>query len=202
MRRLNGLKIPLVVSVLAISLVTGCSIRPATTSNTEGSPTKGAGFAMTLTSPAFTEGQKLPERFAMQGVPGGGNTSIPYAWSSAPSGTESFALILVDEAPVARRWVHWLVVDIPPTVSSLPEGASGSPGMPSGARELENTFGFAGYGGPQPPPGTGEHPYVATIYALDAAAPDMPARVTAEQFERAVAGHVLAKAALTGTFGR
>jgi Raf kinase inhibitor-like YbhB/YbcL family protein len=146
--------------------------------------------------------ETIPSKFAMKEIPGGRNVSIPYSWDAAPQGTKSFALTLVDEAPMANKWVHWMVVDIPADATRLPEGASGTNLMPTGARELHNTFGFVGYGGPKPPAGTGAHPYAATLYALDTATLELPANATLSQFSRAIAGHVVASQTCTGRLGR
>ena len=172
-------------------------------------------MTLTLTSPAFVseeqaadptvatpESVSMPPRFAMRAVPGGQNISIPYVWRGAPAGARSFVLALVDMAPVAHSWVHWLVIDLPADSSALREGASGTTAMPGGAVELRNTFGNFGYGGPQPPIGTGAHPYVATIYALDTDSLALGAAATREDVLRAIDGHVLAAAACTGRFGR
>ena len=172
-------------------------------------------MTLTLTSPAFVseeqaadstvttpESVSMPPRFAMRTVPGGQNISIPYVWRGAPAGTRSFALALVDMAPVAHSWVHWLVIGLPGASSALREGASGTSAMPLGAVELRNTFGTFGYGGPQPPIGTGAHPYVATIYALDTDKLAVSAAATREDVLHAIDGHVLAVATCTGRFGR
>lgn len=155
---------------------------------------------MLLTSSAFQDGGRIPVEHCMTGVPGGANVSLPLAWSQAPAETASFAVFIVDRHPIARNWVHWAVVDLPPSVTGLPAGASGSLDPP--ARELVNTFGERGYGGPMPPPGSGEHPYEVTVYALDVGRLEIPDAPTAADVERAVAGHVLARAALTGVFSR
>ncbi len=155
---------------------------------------------MKLTSPAFKDGGRIPLKYVMPAA-GGENLSPPLNWSGAPKGTKSFALLCIDPHPIARNWVHWMVINIPPEVHSLPEGASGK-AMPPGAKELKNSFGFVGYGGPQPPPGTGEHPYVFTIYALDVAQLKLPLDASLRDFQEAISGHVLAKGTLTGYFGR
>ena len=156
---------------------------------------------MELTSAAFGPGAPIPARHAMRGVPGGQNISIPYAWSGASGSAKSYAIVLVDRSPVAHNWVHWMVVDIPPGVTELPDGASGTAAM-HGARELDNTFGSPGYGGPQPPQGTGQHPYEATVYALDIVELGLPQRATLAQLEGAMAGHIVAQRSYTGVFGR
>ena len=145
---------------------------------------------------------EIPVRFANTGVNGGRNVSIPYSWNRTPSAAKSLALAIVDEAPVAHGWVHWLVIDIPAQTTAIPEGASGTSAMPSGSVELANSFGGAGYGGPQPPAGTGPHPYVATLYALDVARLALPSSARIAEFKRAIASHVLAQETCRGTFGR
>lgn len=74
--------------------------------------------------------------------------------------------------------------------------------MPRGALELRNTFGTVGYGGPQPPIGTGAHSYVATIYALDVDKLAVTGSATRDDVLRAMDGHILAAATCTGRFGR
>lgn len=154
--------------------------------------------AMELTSPAFKDGGTIPGRFARPAA-GGQNTSIPLKWGSVPEGAKSFALIIVDQHPVARKWVHWMVINIPASASSLPEGAS-TKSMPPGAVELKNSFGTIGYGGPQPPRGTGPHAYVVTIYALRADKVDLRTDAALSDFENAIKGKVIAQASTTGNF--
>lgn len=155
---------------------------------------------MKLTSSAFPDGGKIPQKYVMPGA-GGKNVSLPLSWSGAPGGTKAFALSVVDPHPVARNWVHWLVINIPAEESSLAEGASGKK-MPPGAMELKNSFGDLGYGGPQPPRGTGDHPYVVTLYALNTAKLDLPVNISLTAFQKALEEKVLAQASITGYYGR
>ena len=164
---------------------------------------------MQLTSPAVgspsgssAAATSLPAKFATRAVVGGQNISIPYEWRDAPSETKSFALTLVDTAPVAHDWVHWAVVGISASATDLAQGASGTAAMPEGAAELQNSFGATGYGGPQPPAGTGAHPYVATLYALDVEHVDVPRVASAARLEMLLARHTLARATFTAYFGR
>ncbi len=156
--------------------------------------------AVKLESASFQDGGKIPLRHVMPGA-GGENISPELHWENVPQGTRSFALLMEDPHPVAKHWIHWAVINIPPETRTLPEGAS--PGkMPKGALELVNSFGFKGYGGPQPPPGTGDHPYVFKLYALDTPEIKIAGKVTLKVFEQAVSGHIIAEAQLTGYFGR
>lgn len=156
---------------------------------------------MQLSSTGFSDGAAIPAKYATTAVPGGMNASVPLAWAGAGPDVRSFALIFDDRAPAARGWIHWLVVDLPADTTSLAEGASGR-SMPKGARELTNGFGRVGYDGPQPPPGTGSHEYVATVYALDVHSLDVGANATADDVRRAMQGHVLAEASYRGTMRR
>jgi Raf kinase inhibitor-like YbhB/YbcL family protein len=155
---------------------------------------------MQLSSQAFSDGGKIPQPYVMPGA-GGQNLSLPLTWSGPPAGTKSFALSIVDPHPVARNWVHWLVVDIPGDANSLAEGASGKK-MPPGAVELQNSWGKPAYGGPQPPSGTGDHPYVVTLYALSVPQLQVKAGAGLMGFKQALEGKVLASATITGYYGR
>ena len=108
---------------------------------------------------------------------------------------------MVDPHPVAQNWVHWLVINIPANVASLEEGASGKK-MPHGSLELKNSFGEIGYGGPQPPKGTGDHPYVFTLYALGVEKLDLETHVSLSAFKKALDEKILGSATITGKFGR
>lgn len=151
---------------------------------------------LAVTSEAFTAGSRIPAEYGTQRA-GGRNMSIPLSWTGAPDSTRSFAIEVVDMSPAANMWVHWLVADIPASVSDLPGGASGT-SMPNGARELDNTFGEPGWGGPQPP--SGIHEYRATVYALDVPQLDLADDSSLDEFRSAIEGHVLASGSITGMY--
>ena len=155
---------------------------------------------MEISSPAFKDGGKIPIQYVMPGA-GGGNISIPLTWKNVPAGTKSLCLSIVDPHPVAQNWVHWLAINIPPQVISIEEGASKKK-MPQGSVELKNSFGEIGYGGPQPPKGTGDHPYVVTLYALNVEKLDLGANPSLSTFKKAIEGKVLGSASITGKYGR
>lgn len=118
-----------------------------------------------LESSSFKDKTAMPAKFAMKAVTGGQNISPQLSWKNPPEGAKSFVISCIDKHKIANFWVHWMVVDIPANCNSLPEGAS-LKSMPTDCRELENSFGDIGWGGPQPPKGTGNHEYVFTIFAL------------------------------------
>lgn len=157
---------------------------------------------MRLESPAYRDGETIPARFATRQVDGGEGLSVPLAWSDEPPGTRSFVLAMVDHHPIARGWVHWLVVDIPAGVHHLAEGASGGSGMPAGAGELAGTADRRGYSGPQPPVGSGVHDYEIVLFALDVQRIGERDGSTWDDIRSAMAGHVLDSTSLTGRFGR
>jgi Raf kinase inhibitor-like YbhB/YbcL family protein len=156
------------------------------------------GGSMEIESSAFKDGGKIPIQYVM--VPAGGkNLSLPLSWKNTPPGTKSFALSIVDPHPVAQNWVHWLVIDIPAGTTSLEAGASGKK-MPPGTVELKNSFGQIGYGGPQPPRGSGEHPYVVTLYSLNVEKLKLGVNTSLSAFQKALEGKVIQSASITGKY--
>ena len=158
------------------------------------------GEAMEILSSAFKDGEKIPIQYVMPGA-GGKNISIPLAWKNAPAGVKSFCLTIVDPHPVAQNWVHWLVIDIPARTTSIEEGVS-KKRMPQGSMELKNSWGDVGYGGPQPPKGTGDHPYVVTLYALNVEKLDLGVNTSLSVFKKAIEGKVIGSVFITGKYGR
>jgi Raf kinase inhibitor-like YbhB/YbcL family protein len=158
------------------------------------------GETMQLSSAAFQDGGRIPIQYVMPGA-GGKNVSVQLGWTNPPAETKSFALSIVDPHPVAKNWAHWLVINIPAQTTSLWEGASKKT-MPPGAVELKNSFGDVGYGGPQPPSGTGEHPYVVTLYALSVEKLALDVNTNLAAFNKALEGKVLTTAEITGMYSR
>ncbi len=150
---------------------------------------------MRVTSSSFSDGGTIDPRYAEQGC-GGRNVRPELSWEGAPEGTKSFAITIYDpDAPTGSGWWHWTVVDIPAEVTSLGEDAD----LPVSAREWVNDYGYAGYGGPCPPPGPA-HRYVHTVHALpfdripvDDGTPSAPLRFT-------ILTNELASASITGLF--
>jgi Raf kinase inhibitor-like YbhB/YbcL family protein len=170
-------------------------------------PADASGAGLTLTSPDIAEGATIDLKFAFDGFGGGGgNVSPAFAWSEPPAGTKSFALFCHDpDAPTggAGFW-HWLVVDIPASARGVPQGAGTPDGsrLPAGARQIRTDYGFAAWGGPCPPVGDPPHRYVFTVYALGVERIEAPDGATASLVGFLVNQNVLAKASLTGLYGR
>jgi Raf kinase inhibitor-like YbhB/YbcL family protein len=156
---------------------------------------------ITVTTPVFPSGGAIPNKYANLGISGGQNISLPLSWSSV-QGAKSYAIFMYDTNPVARNFVHWAVINIPPTVSGIPEGASGTSNMPDVCKELVNNFGAKGYGGPQPPAGTGRHVYVVKVVALNAEMINLQGEVAYQAFMSAIDGKVIGQGEILGWFGK
>ncbi len=129
----------------------------------------------------------------------GDDVSPPLSWSGIPEGTKSLALIADDPDAPRGTWVHWVLYNLPPDLSDLPEDVRRDRELPNGARQGTNDFQRIGYGGPCPP--GGRHRYFFKLYALDTVL-DLDPGATKEQLLRAMDGHVLAEAEVMGTYSR
>jgi Raf kinase inhibitor-like YbhB/YbcL family protein len=162
-----------------------------------------AGFS--LTSPDISADKPIAMKF-VYGDCGGEDLSPELVWSNPPVGTKSFAVLVHDpDAPTGGAgWWHWAVADIPASAAGLPQGAGDASGkkLPAGARQFENDYGDAAYGGPCPPPRHGAHRYNFTVYALGVEKLDVPAKAKASVVGFTVNHNALAKATLTARFGR
>lgn len=112
---------------------------------------------LTLASAAFILGGTIPAAFTCEGS----DRSPPLSWSGVPEGTRSLVLIVDDPDapdPAAPRmtWVHWVLYNIPPAVTGLPEGVAPD-ALPAGTGEGINDWKRTGYSGPCPP--IGRHRY-------------------------------------------
>jgi len=164
---------------------------------------------MTLTVSGFPDGGQIPVRFsqAAEGAAPGEGTSPAMAWTNVPAGTQSFVLHMHD-LDVARNrttddQAHWLVWNIPPTVTSLPEG------VPKGAQRPDGSYQHSAtgpvYRGPGAPATGPMHHYMFEVFALDTM---LDVKPLADAFEsraavmKAMQGHVLGKAVYGGLFRR
>jgi hypothetical protein len=151
-----------------------------------------AAAALTLLSNDFGEDGTIP-RASMATDCGGANRTPELHWSGSPATTRSFALVINDpDAPVEGGFYHWVVYDIPASTTALKPNAP----LPESQTGVATT-GKPAYHGPCPPPGPAHH-YVFTLYALDVARVSAGAPLTAAELQRRIAGHVVAKATLTG----
>jgi Raf kinase inhibitor-like YbhB/YbcL family protein len=152
---------------------------------------------MIINAASFVNEGKIPRMHTCEGY----DLSPSLAWSGAPEGTKSFALIVDDpDAPDPKApkmtWVHWVLYNLPPGTASLVEAVAPS-ALPAGAREGTNDWKRTGYGGPCPP--IGRHRYFHKLYALDTVLPDLMNPDKAK-LEAAMKGHILAEAVVMGTY--
>jgi len=146
--------------------------------------------SFSISAPAFAPGRPMPARYAhaLQ------NISPELRIENIPPKTRSLALIVDDpDAPVGL-WTHWLVWNLPPDTTSLPEG-----GLPPQAVEGKNSNGHVRYDGPAPPAGTGTHRYFFHLYALDAVL-SLTAGGNRAALLAAMKGHVIGQAQTFGTY--
>ena len=155
---------------------------------------------MRLTSTAFEPGGRIPVRHTCDGE----DLSPALAWSGAPEGTASYALIMDDPDAPPGTWVHWVLYDLPAEQTRLAAGVSESSSLEGGGTHGAcwgvSSYSRVGYHGPCPPPGS-PHRYSFRLYALDAPL-GLPAKATKEQLLSAMKGHILAQAELVGVYGR
>ena len=147
---------------------------------------------MTVTSSAFGAGEAVPERFSCEGE----NVPPPLRWRGTPAGTSELAVVVEDPDAPGGIFVHWIVVGIPPTTTSV-----GPTALPPGARVLPGSSDNPTYIGPCPPDGDGVHRYHFEVYALRSPPPLADGSTPLEKV-RAIRGAAVAGGELIGTFER
>jgi Raf kinase inhibitor-like YbhB/YbcL family protein len=164
-------------------------------------PDLGLGTAtIDLSSPAFANGARIPERFTADGE----GVSPPLVWGDVPDGTASLALIVEDpDAPALNPLVHAIVWGLPATERRLAEGAivRDGAGAADGRDVGRNSIFTEGWLPPDPPSGHGAHDYVFQLFALSETT-DVGTNPGRPEFAHAIAGKVLAAGMLVGTYSR
>ncbi len=154
-------------------------------------------FAVTSTD--VVDGQPMNPTFAHPGV-GGSNVSPHLSWSGFPPETRSFAVTAFDpDAPTPSGFWHWVLIDLPVSVTELPRGA-GAQDPPAGALSLRNDYSETGYGGPYPPEGDRPHRYFFVVHAVDVDRLDLPAEASPAFASFNLVFHTLARAVITPTY--
>jgi Raf kinase inhibitor-like YbhB/YbcL family protein len=146
---------------------------------------------MQLTSSVFDNGEPIPRQYGYTAD----NVNPPLRVAGVPASAASLALIMDDPdavEPAGKIWTHWLIWNIDPAVSEIPEdwGAVG-------ATEGDNDYGETDYGGPNPP--DGRHTYRCQLYALDTTL-SLPAGASEDELENDIEGHIVAETVLEGTY--
>jgi Raf kinase inhibitor-like YbhB/YbcL family protein len=149
----------------------------------------------TLESAAFSPGDVIPVRFSCDGE----DISPELKWGASPSGTVSLALIMDDPDAPGGTWIHWVIFNMPPDRTGLPEGVPAEAELADGSRQGTNSGRRLGYAGPCPPGET--HRYFFKLYALDQG-PDLASGATADELTAVMDGHIIGQAELMGTYTR
>lgn len=163
-------------------------------------------WAFSISSPAVGSDNTIPLKYTANSFGcHGGDVSLPLVWKDVPAGAKSLAITMYDpDAPTGSGFWHWLIVNLPPSTTSLPMGAGvvGNAKLPAGAVQARGDAGVPGYFGPCPPMGDPAHRYVITIFAVN-----VPKLAIDANTSGAVVGfnlhfHTLAKASVTYKYGR
>lgn len=145
---------------------------------------------MKLFSAAFSNFEPIPRQYTAEGE----DISPPLRWQEVPEGTRSLALIVDDPDAPHGTWDHWIIYNIPPSISVL------APGIQVSHEAIQtclNTAGTKEYVGPNPP--TGNHRYFFKLYALDTLF-QLSETSTKADLIKAMTGHILDEAVLVGTY--
>ncbi|RKD94873.1 YbhB/YbcL family Raf kinase inhibitor-like protein [Halopiger aswanensis] len=148
---------------------------------------------LTLTSPEFDDGERIPDRYGYDAD----NVNPPLEIEDVPDDAESLALVIDDPdavEPAGKVWDHWIVWNISPDRTTIPEDWDPSV---DGAAEGTNDYGETGYGGPKPP--DREHTYRFKLYALESS-PALDSDAGADDLESAIEDDLVTEARLEGTY--
>ena len=155
-------------------------------------PPPAAPATIRLSSAAFSDGATIPARFTCAGE----DLAPPLAWKDVPAGAKALALVMEDPDAPGGTFVHWTVLDMPPSTTGIRGGR-----VPAGAVEGENSFGDRGYGGPCPPEGDRPHRYRFLVYGLRSQL-GLGAGAPPDDVRAAIGEKALARGELVGRFGR
>lgn len=146
---------------------------------------------ISIKSPAFKNMEHLPVKYSRNGK----GINPPLIFEKVPATAKSLALIMDDPDAPSGTFDHWLVFNIPPKTKEIKENS-----VPEGAVSGKNSAGNTRYVSPSPPPGK-PHRYIFKLYALDAML-QLNEGAYKSQVEKAMEGHVISQAALTGLYKR
>lgn len=178
--------------VLLLALTVACQAHSAATSVEGGT----AMDKITLTSTAFKPGEPIPKKYTCTSD----DVSPELSWSGVPASAKSLVLICDDPDAPRGTWVHWVLYDLDPKTTSLPENVAKDRAGPAGSKQGTNDFKRIGYGGPCPPPGA-PHRYFFKLFAIDKSL-GWDAGAAKADVMRALEGHIVGQGELIGTFQR
>lgn len=142
---------------------------------------------LTITSSSFQNNQQIPSKYTCDAD----NINPPLIIENIPQETKTLTLIVDDpDAPIGN-FNHWIVWNIPPTLSIQENSIPGTEGI--------NSFKQQSYSGPCPPSGT--HRYFFKVYALDTTL-NLDSNSNKADLEKAMKTHILAKGELIGLYSK
>ena len=151
--------------------------------------------SLKVSTTAFTSAAAIATKYTADGE----DTAPSLSWSAAPAKTKSIAICVVDTDAPRGDWWHWVLYDLDARTTELKEGTPKTP-LAVGAKQGTNDFGKTGYNGPSPPKGKVHH-YYFRVFALDKMLSVKPG-LDKVAFEKAIAGHILARGETVGTYIR
>lgn len=186
------------IVLAAVATIAGCSGREqkSTPAGKTGAREEGIPVDIQLISTAFEDGKTIPIKYTCDAD----NISPPLVWSNLPDGTQSLTLICDDPDAPMGTFVHWVLYDMPATVTELPEALPRGETLENGAKQGRNSAKRTGYTGPCPPPGR-PHRYFFKLYAVDKMLGLSPGADKGEVLS-AMEGHVLGESQFMGTYKR
>jgi len=176
--------------LLIVAAIASCKRDPEPLP-TPSTPSADAG-GMTVTTPAWFPGGKLPKTFTCDGE----DRNPEVKWARAPKEAKSFLLIVDDPDAPSGTFTHWVIFDMPVPANHVPEGEAEGIGTVA-----KNDFGNAKWNGPCPPKAK-EHRYFFRVFALDVEKLGLPDGCSRADVEKKIDGHVLARAETMGTYVR
>ena len=144
---------------------------------------------LTITSPAFKDGDPIPEKHTHEGR----DLSPELNIEGTPIHVLSLAVIVDDPDAPLGDFVHWVAWNLDPDLTTIKEGMKPE-------KEGLNDFGDVGYKGPYPPEGR-PHRYFFKVFALDKIL-NLPDKALKADLLKAMEGHILAQGELVGTYER
>ena len=168
----------IIIAFLSFNILfSGCQKQSLTNSN-----------PMKITSSNFNNSQTIPAKFTCQGL----DISPELNISDVPEETKSLALIMDDPDAPNGTWVHWVIWNIDPKTTLIPENS-----IPHLAVQGNNSWPQPKYGGPCPP--SGAHRYFFKLYALKEKL-NLPPGSTKEALIKAMEGLIIDETQLMGIY--
>jgi Raf kinase inhibitor-like YbhB/YbcL family protein len=182
----------LVIALVILAVGAGILIMTQRTALAPATPTKSVGSnGMEIRSTAFNNNEAIPGRYSCQGE----KINPPLTFSGVPQGTASLALVVDDPDAPNGTFDHWVMWNLPSSLSEIPENWELEPGVSVGA----NGVGDSKWTAPCPPSGT--HHYHFKLYALDRKL-DLAEGSSKGDLEKAMEGHIVAQTELVGTYAK